>query len=241
MGNFSPEKTFFGEFTPNDGTIEFYGRIKALARPDHVVLDLGAGRAAWFEDDRCGYRREVRALKGYVRELIAADIDEAVLSNRASDRNLVISDQVPLPDGSVDIVIADYVLEHVDDPERFAAEVRRLLKPSGYFCARTPHKFSYVATAARVTSNRKHAQYLDRIQPGRKSEDVFPTAYKLNTVAAIDRYFSGFENASYQFVPDPAYFFGHRALYRLLEWVHRLMPKCFSSNIFVFLRKNCRP
>lgn len=76
---YRPENSFLGEFTPNDGTIEFYGRIRAFAQPDHTVMDLGAGRGAWFEDDTCGYRRQIRALKGHVREVIAADIDEAVL------------------------------------------------------------------------------------------------------------------------------------------------------------------
>jgi hypothetical protein len=47
---YNPNSKFVGGFTNNDGTIDFYLRVKALANENSVVLDLGAGRAAWNED-----------------------------------------------------------------------------------------------------------------------------------------------------------------------------------------------
>lgn len=234
---YRPEHNFLGGFTPNDGTIEFYGRIKALAQPDHTILDLGAGRAAWFEDDICKYRKQIQTFKGHVREVIAADIDEVVMQNRSADHNVIIGESVPLPDNSVDIIIADYVLEHIQDPEHFASEVRRLLRPSGVFCARTPHKCSYIAIGARVVPNQKHTVYLRSLQPDRKSQDVFPTAYKLNTMRSIQHHFGDYENFSYIFRTDPSYFFGRRWAYKALNAVHRFAPDWFSGNIFAFLQK----
>jgi ubiquinone/menaquinone biosynthesis C-methylase UbiE len=236
MAQYDPEDGFYGGYTPNDGTVEFYGRIKALAKPADTVLDLGAGRAAWYEDDACSFRRQTQTLKGSVRELIAADIDDVVLQNRSSDRNILITEHVPLPDSSIDIIIADYVLEHVEHPVEFVAEIRRLLKPSGLFCARTPHKFSYIAMGARAVSNAKHTRVLRRLQPGRKAQDVFPTMYKMNTLSTLEQQFGGFESASYLFRADPAYYFGNRHLYKGMEVMHRLMPAWFSANIFVFMR-----
>ena len=165
MTQYRPADEFIGGYTPNDGTIEFYARIKALICPEHKILDLGAGRAEWFEDDQCEYRRNIRLIKGHVSEVIAADVDEAVLYNRTSDRNLVFDKTIPLPDQSIDVIIADYVLEHVVDPEGFAAEVRRLLKPGGIFCARTPHKFHYVSIGARIVKNQRHVKFLRWLQP----------------------------------------------------------------------------
>ena len=199
----SPGKYFLGGFTSNDWTIEFYERVKAFTRKEHTVLDLGAGRGAWIEDDICEYRREIQTLKGYVREVIAADIDEAVMKNQSSDRNIVMGGGVPLPNASVDIIISDYVLENVQDPESFASEVQRLLKPSGVFCARTPHKYSYIALGARLVPNRRHSDVLKNLQPERRSQDVFPTAYKLNTISAYRSYFGEFQNFSYVFRADP--------------------------------------
>lgn len=237
MAAYRPANEFIGGYTPTDGTIEFYGRIKALARPGHKVLDLGAGRAEWFEDDECEYRRMTRLLKGHVSEVIAADVDKAVINNRASDRNLVFDGTIPLPDQSVDIIVADYVLEHVVDPEGFAADVRRLLKPGGLFCARTPHKYHYVSVGARMVKNQNHARFLERLQPDRKPEDVFPTVYRLNTLKDISTTFRDFEDYSYLIRSDPAYFGGRKPIYRLLEVVHHLTPSWFSGNLLVFLRR----
>ncbi len=38
---------------------------------------------------------------------------------------------LPLPDGSVDLVLATDIVEHVDDDARAVAEIRRVLKPGG--------------------------------------------------------------------------------------------------------------
>lgn len=235
---YKPEDQYLGGFTPNDGTIEFYGRIKAFARPEHTVLDLGAGRAAWFEDDPCEYRKEIQMLKGCVNEVIAADIDEVVLENRSSDRNILITEKVPLPDSSVDIIVADYVLEHIQNSEEFVSEVRRILRPKGIFCARTPHKYNYVAIGARMVPNSKHSDYIKHLQPERKSKDVFPTAYKLNTLSSIEKNFKGFASFSYIFRTNPSYYFGKQYIYGALEILHKFSPSWFFGNLFVFLRKD---
>ena len=105
------------------------------------------------------------------------------------------------------------------------------------FCARTPHKYSYVAVLARLVKNSSHNRVLSKAQPGRKSEDIFPTQYRLNTLADLSKNFSGFVNHSYIFQPDPAYYFGSEFVYSFLSKAHRLMPKIFSGNIMVFMRK----
>ena len=61
-----------------DSTIQFYERINALLQPDFVVLDFGAGRGASHSEDRVRYRRELRNLRGKVREVIGADIDSTL-------------------------------------------------------------------------------------------------------------------------------------------------------------------
>jgi len=238
MVKFQPYAHLPGGFSQNDGTIDFYGRINSLLRGDMRVLDLGAGRAAWFEDDPSAYRRSLRLLKGKVAEVIATDVDEAVQQNRSCDRALLMEDGIiPLEDNSVDMVIADYVLEHVDDADGFRAEVSRVLRPGGYFCARTPHKWSYVSVLARLLGNAHHIPILSRAQPDRKAVDVFPTRYRLNTLHTVRSCFAGFEDFSLIYRPDPAYYFGNRSLYHALGFLHRLMPAALSGGLFVFLQK----
>ncbi len=230
-----------GGYSAHDGTIEFYGRIRALAGPAMRILDYGAGRGAWYEDDPSAYRRAQRLLRGTVAEVVGCDIDEAVLGNRALDRAFVIGEGAPLTleNASVDIVIADYVLEHITDPAGLAAELVRILKPGGWVCARTPTKYNYVSIAARLVRSARHARWLRVVQPGRKSEDVFPTVYRLNTRSSVGRYFpaSAFEDHSYVYCFEPQYFFGKPALFRFFQFLHWLLPRSMHGNLYIFLCK----
>ena len=156
-----PSEKMVGDFTANDGTIDFYLRVNSLINANSVVLDLGAGRAAWYEDDSCKTRREIRLLKGKVKQLIAADVDEVVLENRSSDNQIVIKNgKLDVEPNSIDLIVADYVLEHIDNPEEFYSQINTCLKSGGWFCARTPHKYSYVALAASLVKNSMHSRVL---------------------------------------------------------------------------------
>jgi SAM-dependent methyltransferase len=203
-GIYDPGTRMLGGFSSNDGTIAFFNRVNALLHPDFTVLDIGAGRGSWFYLDSSAYRRQLRTIKGKVKEYICADIDEVVLTNPTSDRNVVMRDaRVPLADHSVDLIISDFVLEHVVDVAGFKGEITRLLKPGGHFCARTPHKAHYVSLFARLIRNGRHAALLPFLQPSRRAEDVFPTAYKINSLRQVKATFRDWENYTFIFSPEP--------------------------------------
>lgn len=238
MSYFYPHLKLPGNYSTRDGTIDFYSRIKTLINDNMILLDLGAGRAAWNVDDEVSYRKNIRLLKGYVKEVIAVDVDEVVLGNLASDKQIIIKDGIiPVEDNSIDMVICDYVFEHIDDPENFIKEISRVLKSDGWVCARTPHKFNYVSLLSRVIRSSYHVKVLKWVQPMRQEIDIFPTKYKLNTFSAINFLFSEYENFSFLYRSDPAYYFGSRTMYFFLKHFDNLMPAFFSANIFVFLRK----
>jgi hypothetical protein len=41
---FDPAARMLGGYLPYDGGVEFFGRVSAILRPSHIVVDLGAGR-----------------------------------------------------------------------------------------------------------------------------------------------------------------------------------------------------
>lgn len=230
-----------GGFSAHDGTVEFYGRIRAILRPEMRVVDFGAGRGAWFEDETSSYRRNMRLLRGTVTEVIGCDVDAVVRGNRAVDTAMVIQpgEKLDLADASVDVVVSDYVFEHVPDPVWLARELTRILKPGGWICARTPTRYNYVSIAARLIANVRHARWVGFVQPGRKAEDVFPTVYQLNTRACIRRHFASalFEDHTYVYAFEPQYYFGSPVAYRLFRFLHWLLPATLHGNLYVFLRK----
>ncbi|MBA2559471.1 MAG: class I SAM-dependent methyltransferase [Propionibacteriales bacterium] len=233
-------ETGAGGFTHLDGTVQFYGRVSALLEPSHTIADLGAGRGSFLEDP-VSYRRELRRLQGKAHRVIGLDIDPVVLSNPTVDEAhvLVPGGPFPLSDGSVDLIVSDFSLEHVDDPDQLAAEIRRVLRPGGWFCARTPNKWGYIGVAARIVPNRLHSAVLRRLQPTKPERDTFPTRYRMNTLAELRRRFppSEFVHCSYAMECEPTYVGTSRALQRATGSVLALLPRRFGSVLYVFVQK----
>jgi SAM-dependent methyltransferase len=50
--------------------------------------------------------------------------------------------ELPFPDEAFDVVLSFDVLEHIPDTDRHLAEVRRVLKPSGWLLLQTPNKWT---------------------------------------------------------------------------------------------------
>ena len=227
-------------FSHIDQEVAFFTQVAALIRPDHFLLDFGAGRGEFFHDEPVRHRKLLQDFRGRVAHVDGCDLDEAVLGNPTLDAAEVIRPGEPLPyeDARFDIVVSRYVFEHIEDPEWAAGELLRVTKPGGWICALTPNKWGYVAIAARLVPNRLHARLLGRIQPHRKDEDVFPTAYRLNTPADVRRHFSrGGRLFHYSNSAVPSYHFGSALLLRLLLLLHRLLPPKLDLSLALFIQR----
>jgi SAM-dependent methyltransferase len=229
-----------GGFSRVDGTVQFYQRVNALLGPNDVVLDIGAGRGRGHVDDPVTYRRGLRNFKGRAAKVIGIDVDEAVLQNPSVDEGRLIRNGIfPLEDASIDLAFSDFTYEHIPDPAQFAAESYRVLKPGGWLCARTPNRYGYISLASRLVPNRFHTAVLQRAQPGRKAEDIFPTHYAMNTRRDIARHFTPdrWENHIYGWESEPAYFGSSVVLWALGGAVLRLLPGAAASTLLIFSRK----
>lgn len=100
------------------------------------VLDVGCGSGS-FAYANC--RARVLAL-----DLTVADVAPA--TSQRSDRIQCLvgsGDHLPIQSGSLAMVIANHVFEHVENPAAVAAEISRVLKTSGVLFATVPHGFSF--------------------------------------------------------------------------------------------------
>ena len=119
----------------NDETRELYQGFQIL--PEDVVLDVG-----------CGDSPFVSFCAAQGAEVIFADIDAAKIASlhrklaKSSARALLplVTDANPLPlaDGVASKVIAMEVLEHVDNPQQFMAELVRVGKPGARYLLTVP-------------------------------------------------------------------------------------------------------
>jgi SAM-dependent methyltransferase len=230
-----------GGFTRVDGTVAFYTRLNALLEPQMTVLDYGAGRGAQLFDQTSRYRNELSKLQGKVKRLIGVDVDPAVTTNPFLDEAHVIEKEslLPFSPGTFDLIFADWVLEHVDSPEHFVAMVHRVLKPGGWFCARTPNRWGMTGIGSKLIPNRYHTHMLKLLQPDREVQDVFPTVYKMNTLNHVSKHFgfAQWENFSFGFNPEPPYVQRSKYLIKIVNFALRLSPSAMATDIHVFVRR----
>jgi hypothetical protein len=113
--------------------------LAAQLAADKVVLDVASGE---------GYGSALLARTA--RAVIGIDVDpEAVAhANQAYPRSNLIFRVgtcwgLPVPDGSVDLVVSFETLEHHDRHVEMMAEVRRVLRPDGAFVCSTPDRVAY--------------------------------------------------------------------------------------------------
>jgi ubiquinone/menaquinone biosynthesis C-methylase UbiE len=122
---------------PDDPEPWAWERRRALllgeARPGERVLDLG-----------CGAGRCLRALREAGAEPVGVELAEAALERArrnvpgAELHLLAPGGEIPLEDGSVDLVWCSEVLEHVPDTAALLSEARRVLRTGGGLLVTTP-------------------------------------------------------------------------------------------------------
>jgi SAM-dependent methyltransferase len=219
---------------PMSDEVAFYSQIGAALRPEHVVLDFGAGSGQLVSDPLVD--RGLVDFRGRCAHVEGCDVEGSVLLNPTLDGAAVVRSGEPLPYASdrFDLIVCRSVFEHLDHPASAADELLRVLKPGGSIFVITPNRWGYVALAARLIPSRLHGRLLKRLQPNRR-EDVFPARYGLNTPRTLRKMFRGAEVAcSFVFGP-PAY--GTGFLRTLMLALHRLLPARMAPQLHAVIRK----
>jgi malonyl-CoA O-methyltransferase len=111
---------------------ELLERLQLLKLDPAVVIDLGAGTGLGARALRKLYKRS---------QIIACDLAPGMLRESRKhmgffsrfDRVCADSMRLPFKDASVDLIFTNLMLQWCDEPDATFAEVRRVLKPSGFF------------------------------------------------------------------------------------------------------------
>jgi SAM-dependent methyltransferase len=182
----------------------FLENVRRILPQTGKVLDFGAGRGKYTGK---GSMETLIDFRAPGREVTGFDVDEAVRQNPFLDRCAVGdgASALPFADDTFDVIVSLAVFEHIADAGRTARELARVLKPGGWVCAVTPHEWSYVAVGSRLVPNRMHKAVLANLKIRRGGTDVFPTHYRMNTLAALARLFPDFDDHSYLYSGTPSY------------------------------------
>jgi SAM-dependent methyltransferase len=153
------------------------GAAETRSPGDVTVLDAGCGRVS-----------ALRAFRPRIARLVGADIHEPVASLPHLDE-FVIADlcgpAAAFADGSFDVVLSSFTLEHFADPAAAMANLRRWLRPGGTLVATTVNlRHPFVAAYLGLPGGLRRA-----IQPLVKASaaDAHPLVGACNDPATIRR------------------------------------------------------
>jgi uncharacterized protein (TIGR03437 family) len=102
-----------------------------------TVLDLGCGHGS-FAHESCPAR--VIGIDQYIAD--APRFAQRMAGGRIH-YVLGSGERIPLAGQTVDLVVANHVFEHVDAPQQVAAEISRVLRPTGILFASVPDGFCF--------------------------------------------------------------------------------------------------
>lgn len=198
----------------------FRARILARIKPEHDVLDLGAGAGIVSQMN----------FRGKVKRICGVDPDPRVLENPyLDDAKIGTGESIPYPDASFDIVFADNVLEHLPEPQTVFLEVARVLRPGGIFLAKTPNSWHYMPLIARLTPHGFH-RFVNRLR-GRAEVDTFPTKYRANSRPMVLNLAAqtGFESDSIERIEGRPEYLRIATVTYLVGWLYERMVNSIGA------------
>jgi len=179
--------------------------LRELITPRTTWLDIGCGHQV-LPEWRLDAERELVGRASYVAGI---DADSASLAKHRTIKNISAGDakNLPFPDNRFTLITANMVVEHLADPRRAFAEIRRVLAPGGVFLFHTPNVNGYIISVNKYLSNRIK-KLAAKVLEGRSSEDVYPTFYRCNSEEAIieTAVASGLEVKQIHYIPSTATF-----------------------------------
>ncbi len=206
------DRKFYSQFPVNWDNKLFREKILAVIKPQDIILDLGAGS---------GYVKEMN-FKNEAYEVTGIDLDPGISKNPFLHQYVLgsVYDLSGFENGKFDVIICNSVVEHIENPEKFVSELSRVLKPGGYFLAKTPNRNNYMPLVARLTPLSFHKWYNKK--RGRPEEHTFPTCYRLNTPRTIKKYFSEevFEKIRIETFEGPPSYLRINFIFYLLGWLY---------------------
>ncbi len=212
----------------------------AQSEKNFAWLDIGCGHhifGHWMD-------REESEAAGKCPSIFGLDASFEALRKHRVIRNKALGDilHAPFRRSSFDLVTANMVFEHLEQPFESLVEIRTLLKPGGMLVLHTPNRRHYLVFVAALLP-RSARQTIARFLDGRAKEDIFPTLYRLNTpkCARVLAQAAGFEVLEIKLVNSSPVtgMLGPLVVVELL--ISRLLSlqklRNFRSNMIVLLRE----
>lgn len=220
-----------------DGTTAYHQMCRRYIQNNATTLELGPG----------SQNKTSAFLKSVSAKLVGLDVDKRILANPHLDQAVLYDGgRFPFRDESFDIVMSDYVNEHLKDPVAFCQEIHRVLVDGGMLIFRTPNLFHYVSIVGKLMPHivsLKLANWLRDLPKG--TPEPYPKYYRFNTkkrcIAVLNAI--GFNVIEYEMIEkEPSYGMCSRILFIPFMIYERVVNatdllSMFRANILCIARK----
>jgi ubiquinone/menaquinone biosynthesis C-methylase UbiE len=158
--------------------------LKTYINNDTRWLDLGCGQEilpGWMKAEE-----EVATLVLKSKLLVGIDYKLSSLQKHKTLKYKIRGDIIKLPckNNLFNLVTANMVVEHLENPTEALSEIYRVLEPGGLFIFHTPNFLNYQILIASITPQWLKNKLIMFFE-NRKEDDIFPTYYRLNTYKTI--------------------------------------------------------
>ncbi len=215
--------------------------LKNYVKHDIYWLDLGCGHRIlpfWLYE-------EEKNLVNISQLVVGIDYNLSSLKNHKSIYIKIRGDitKLPFKKKYFDLVTANMVVEHLNEPDIQFKEISRILKPKGIFILHTPNIFNLWIIIARLVPDKIKLVFIKLLE-GREEKDIFDVHYKVNSRKKILNVASksGFQVLKLKMiVSTPVLSIIPPLVIFELIWIRILMMtpfKLFRSNIIAILINN---
>ena len=214
--------------------------LKRYVTPSVEWVEVGCGHAIlpnWRSNEERQLVKTCKAIFGIDYDLPSLKAHRNITKKLRGDVT-----KLPFKSEAFDLVTANMVVEHLDDPAEQFREISRILKPKGVFLFHTPNAYGHGVILSQFVPEWLKGKLIYLLE-GRDEQDIFPTHYKANTEAQVKMlaHANGFEVVQLDLIATDAIFAMIPPLAALeLLWIRLLMTQPFRSlrtNMIVALRK----
>jgi len=176
---------------------------------DEQLGRLVNGRAVLL-DAGCGKKGIMQKYRGQFGLAVGIDMDiEALKQNACLDRVVVAgAGNLPFGDACFDVVITQWLFEHLPDPHSACREFRRVLRPGGHLIVVTNSRYCPMMALSWALPLALRDRMKKLVFPTDFDEDTFPTPYRCNSLGEFRRTLGGlgFRRISEEYAGDVSIF-----------------------------------
>jgi ubiquinone/menaquinone biosynthesis C-methylase UbiE len=209
-------KEFSGEYGSGRMIKDYFSLVERKINSNCSILDAGCGEEGIFSKSDLNKKSKRKSL-------IGIDVGEG--KNPYVDKKFVGNlENLPFKDNSFDIILLEWVAEHLEYPEKVFKEFSRVLKEKGNLILITPNIRNPLVMFGSLIPTSFKDSLLKRLLK-KEEQDLFPLFSRCNSVKTINKIAerTGFKKEFLETYPNPDYFAFSKILLNVTAYIDKIL------------------